>query len=77
MYTVGNFSMVAFVPLNIINDDNIAHVLATVDHAIQYGEHLEVRGADYEDDVREIAELFSYCISINLKLLYILNKCMH
>ena len=26
-------------------------MLATVDHAIQYGEDLEVRGADYDDDL--------------------------
>ncbi|KAL3776480.1 hypothetical protein HJC23_009279 [Cyclotella cryptica] len=51
-----DFSMVGFVPLNINDEDNIAHVLATVDHAIQYGEDLEVRGADYDDDVGEIAE---------------------
>lgn len=51
-----DFNMVGFVPLNINDEDNIAHVLATVDHAIQYGEDLEVRGADYDDDVGEIAE---------------------
>lgn len=48
-----DFSMVGFVPLNINDEDNISHVLATVDHAIQYGEDLEVRGADYDDDVGE------------------------
>ena len=51
-----DFSMVGFIPLNINDEDNIAHVLATVDHAIQYGEDLEVRGADYDDDVGEMAE---------------------
>ncbi|EED88133.1 ATP binding protein [Thalassiosira pseudonana CCMP1335] len=44
-----DFSMVGFIPLNINDEDSIAHVLATVDHAIQYGEDLEVRGADYDD----------------------------
>ena len=44
-----DYSMVGFIPLNINDDDSIAHVLATVDHAIQYGEDLEVRGADYDD----------------------------
>jgi hypothetical protein len=48
-----DFSMVGFVPLNINDEDNISHVLATVDHAIQYGEDLEVRGAEYDDDVGE------------------------
>ena len=43
--------MVGFIPLNINDEDSIMHVLATVDHAIQYGEDLEVRGADYDDDI--------------------------
>lgn len=51
-----DFSMVGFIPLNINDEDNISHVLATVDHAIQYGEDLEVRGADYDDDVGDISE---------------------
>ncbi len=46
-----DYSMVGFIPLNINDEDSISHVLATVDHAIQYGEDLEVRGADYDDDV--------------------------
>merc|ERR1712194_535201 len=45
-----DYSMVGFIPLNISEEESIAHVLATVDHAIQYGEDLEVQGADYEDD---------------------------
>ena len=45
-----DYSMVGFLPLNINEEDSIAHVLATVDHAIQYGEDLEVRGADYDDE---------------------------
>ena len=48
-----DYSMVGFIPLNINDEDSIAHVLATVDHATQYGEDLEVRGADYDDDVGE------------------------
>jgi len=48
-----DYSMVGFVPLNINDEDSITHVLATVDHATQYGEDLEVRGADYDDDVGE------------------------
>ncbi|KAL7551103.1 hypothetical protein ACHAWF_014299 [Thalassiosira exigua] len=46
-----DYSMVGFVPLNINDEDSISHVLATVDHAINYGEDLEVRGADYDDGV--------------------------
>jgi len=48
-----DYSMVGFIPLNIGDEESIAHVLATVDHAIQYGEDLEVRGADYDDDDAE------------------------
>ena len=45
-----DYSMVGFVPLNINDEDSISHVLSTVDHAINYGEDLEVKGADYADD---------------------------
>jgi hypothetical protein len=51
-----DYSMVGFIPLNINVEDSISHVLATVDHAIQYGEDLEVRGADYDDDAGGEAE---------------------
>lgn len=45
-----DYSMVGFVPLNINDEDSVSHVLATVDHAIQYGEDLEVKGCDYDDE---------------------------
>lgn len=41
--------MVSFIPLNITDEESIDHVLAHVDHTIQYGEDLEVRGADQPD----------------------------
>lgn len=44
-----DYSMVSFVPLNIRDEESIDHVLAHVDHTIQYGEDLEVRGADEAD----------------------------
>ena len=44
-----DYSMVSFIPLNINEEDSIDHVLAHVDHTIQYGEDLEVRGADDND----------------------------
>jgi len=44
-----DYSMTSFIPLNIQDEDSIDHVLAHVDHTIQYGEDLEVRGADQED----------------------------
>jgi len=51
-----DYSMVGFIPLNINEEDTIAHVLATVDHAINYGEDLEVRGADFDDDAGQEEE---------------------
>jgi hypothetical protein len=44
-----DYQMVGFVPLNIKDEDSLEHVLATVDHAIQYGEDAEVRETDLED----------------------------
>ena len=45
-----DYTMVSFVPLNINDEESIDHVLMTVDHAVQYGEDLEVRGADGDDE---------------------------
>eukprot|EP00527_Entomoneis_sp_CCMP2396_P007067 CAMPEP_0198140450 /NCGR_PEP_ID=MMETSP1443-20131203/3593_1 /TAXON_ID=186043 /ORGANISM="Entomoneis sp., Strain CCMP2396" /LENGTH=316 /DNA_ID=CAMNT_0043802861 /DNA_START=182 /DNA_END=1132 /DNA_ORIENTATION=- len=55
-----DYSMVSFIPLNIRDEDSIEHVLATADHAIQYGEDLEVRGAEGDDDVDTGATSSSY-----------------
>lgn len=44
-----DYQMVSFVPLNIKDEESLEHVLATVDHAIQYGEDLEVREVDIEE----------------------------
>jgi len=44
-----DYSMVSFIPLNITDEESIDHVLAHIDHTIQYGEDLEVRGADEND----------------------------
>ena len=38
-----DYNMVSFIPLDIQKEDSIEHVLATVDHVIQYGEDLDVR----------------------------------
>lgn len=51
-----DYSMVSFIPLNITDEESIDHVLAHVDHTIQYGEDLEVRGADDDDFAQEVAE---------------------
>ena len=41
-----DYSMVSFIPLNITDEESIDNVLAHIDHTIQYGEDLEVRGTD-------------------------------
>mmetsp|Transcript_13909 Transcript_13909/g.19902 ORF Transcript_13909/g.19902 Transcript_13909/m.19902 type:complete len:237 (-) Transcript_13909:65-775(-) len=46
---VDDYSMVSFVPLNIMDEDSIDHVLSHVDHTIQYGEDLDVKGAEIDD----------------------------
>lgn len=45
-----DWQMVSYVPLNLRDEDSLDHVFATVNHCIQYGEDLEVRGADQNDD---------------------------
>jgi hypothetical protein len=44
-----DYTMVSFVPLNLNDEDSIDHVLTLADHTIQYGEDLEVKGADQPD----------------------------
>lgn len=44
-----DYSMVSFVPLNITDENSIDHVLSHIDNTIQYGEDLEVKGADEPD----------------------------
>ena len=46
-----DYSMVSFLPLNITDEESLDHVLMHVDHAVQYGEDLDVRGADMDDDM--------------------------
>jgi GTPase SAR1 family protein len=43
-----DYTMVSFLPLNITDEDSMDHVLATMDHAIQYGENQEVDTGDTE-----------------------------
>mmetsp|Transcript_17958 Transcript_17958/g.24872 ORF Transcript_17958/g.24872 Transcript_17958/m.24872 type:complete len:302 (+) Transcript_17958:142-1047(+) len=46
-----DFSMVSFCPLNIMDEDSLDHALQIVDHAIQYGEDLDVKGAEGDDSL--------------------------
>ena len=54
-----DYSMVGFIPLNIKDEESVEHVLSTADHAIQYGEDLEVRGADQDDFDNDVASSFA------------------
>jgi hypothetical protein len=45
-----DWQMVSFVPLDWRDEDGIENVLLTVNNCIQYGEDLDVRGADLNDD---------------------------
>lgn len=49
---INDFSMVAFVPMNITREESIETVLLHVDHAINYGDDLEPTEPkdDAEDD---------------------------
>lgn len=51
-HQINDFSMVAFVPMNITREESIETVLLHVDHAINYGEDLEPSEPkdDAEDD---------------------------
>lgn len=46
-----DWQMVSFAPLNINSEDSLEHVYMLVSHAIQYGEDLEVKGAENYDDI--------------------------
>jgi hypothetical protein len=46
-----DWQMVSYLPLNIRDEESIDLVLNAVDHTIQYGEDLDVRGADGSDEV--------------------------
>jgi hypothetical protein len=42
-----DYTMVSFLPLNIMDEDSLEHVLLTVDHSVQFGENQEVNTEDY------------------------------
>ena len=45
-----DFHMVSFIPLDITEEESLDLVLASADHAVNYGEDLEVRGMDFADN---------------------------
>mmetsp|Transcript_1097 Transcript_1097/g.2581 ORF Transcript_1097/g.2581 Transcript_1097/m.2581 type:complete len:303 (-) Transcript_1097:199-1107(-) len=44
-----DYTMVSFCPLNIQDEDSMDNLLAMVDNMIQYGEDLDVKGAEHDD----------------------------
>ena len=47
-----DWQMVSFLPLNVNDEESVDLVLAAVDHAIQYGEDLDVLGAEASVEVQ-------------------------
>ena len=50
---IDDFSMVQFVPLNNTDEESVTNVLLQIDNAIQYGEDLDVKDKDSQDDSRD------------------------
>ena len=46
---IEDYSMVQFIPLDSTDEDSVANVLLHIDHAIQYGEDLEVKEPKEQD----------------------------
>lgn len=47
---IEDYSLVRFIPLNLKDEENISDVLITIDNILQYGEDLDVKTKDFEDD---------------------------
>lgn len=47
---IEDYSLVRFTPLNLNDQENIADVLVTIDNILQYGEDLDVKTKDFEDN---------------------------
>lgn len=47
---IEDYSLVRFTPLNLNDQENISDVLVTIDNILQYGEDLDVKTKDFEDN---------------------------
>lgn len=47
---IEDYSLVRFTPLNLKDQESISDVLITIDNILQYGEDLDVKTKDFEDD---------------------------
>lgn len=47
---IEDYSLVRFTPLNLKDQESIADVLITIDNILQYGEDLDVKTKDFEDN---------------------------
>lgn len=47
---IEDYSLVRFTPLNLNDQENISDVLITIDNILQYGEDLDVKTKDFEDN---------------------------
>ena len=48
-HVIDDYSMVQFIPMDSTDEDSITNVLQQIDHAIQYGEDVEVREGKDQD----------------------------
>ncbi|XP_066255829.1 GPN-loop GTPase 3 [Euwallacea similis] len=51
---IEDYSLVRFIPLNLKNEENIGDVMITIDNVIQFGEDLDVKTKDFEEEPDEI-----------------------
>ena len=50
---IEDYSLVRFIPLNLQDEENLGDVLVIIDNTIQYGEDLDVRTKDFEEQDEE------------------------
>ncbi|XP_066144811.1 GPN-loop GTPase 3 [Euwallacea fornicatus] len=56
---IEDYSLVRFIPLNLKNQENIGDVMITIDNVIQFGEDLDVKTKDFEEEEPDEIEHFS------------------
>lgn len=47
---IEDYSLVRFLPINLKDNDSITDILITIDNALQYGEDLDVKTRDFEEE---------------------------
>ena len=55
---IDDYSMVNFLPLDITDEESVNVVISHIDHAIQYGENLEINEKEVDEDYGEDNEVY-------------------